>query len=174
MIAAVSRLTHRLGQPLLRQAHLAGLLQRQTPGAQHLRALAVWLATNGLPSMVYAFPQIGTQPLRAAYQTLVSRLGIDAIVLVDGGTDVLMRGDESGLENPRRRHDQPCRRRQSQHRAGEAGGVHRFRHRRYHGVNHTQVLENIADLDAACGFVDGDGAARQTMATRPDHATIRS
>jgi len=33
----------------------------------------------------------GVQPLRAAYGNIVSSLGVDAIVLVDGGTDVLLR-----------------------------------------------------------------------------------
>lgn len=30
----------------------------------------------------------------------MKKLGIDAIVLVDGGTDILMRGDEHGLGSP--------------------------------------------------------------------------
>jgi hypothetical protein len=40
------------------------------------------------------------QPVRAAYRKLVELLGIDAIVLVDGGTDILMHGDEAGLGTP--------------------------------------------------------------------------
>jgi hypothetical protein len=40
------------------------------------------------------------QPLREAYQYLADHLSLDAIVLVDGGTDILMRGDESGLGTP--------------------------------------------------------------------------
>jgi hypothetical protein len=64
------------------------------------RTLARWLAANDLPSTVYAFPRLGVQTLRAAYRELVDHLGIDAIVLVDGGTDILMRGDEAGLGTP--------------------------------------------------------------------------
>lgn len=52
------------------------------------RALAVWLAANDLLPTVYAFPKVGVQPLRAAYQTLVSRLDVDAIVLVDPSLSV--------------------------------------------------------------------------------------
>jgi len=52
------------------------------------RALARWLAARELPSTVYAFPKVGVQPLRAAYRHLVERLGIEAVVLVDGGTSV--------------------------------------------------------------------------------------
>lgn len=64
------------------------------------RTLARWLATQELPSTVYAFPPLGVQTLRAAYRHLVERLDIDAVVLVDGGTDVLLRGDESDLGTP--------------------------------------------------------------------------
>ena len=55
------------------------------------RTLARWLATQKLPSTVYAFPPLGVQPSRAAYRYLVDTLDIDAVVLVDGGTDVLLR-----------------------------------------------------------------------------------
>ncbi|MGS2619428.1 DUF1152 domain-containing protein [Micromonospora sp. LZ34] len=64
------------------------------------RALARWLAARDLPATVYAFPKVGVQPLRAAYRHLVARLKVDAIVLVDGGTDILLRGDETGLGTP--------------------------------------------------------------------------
>src|ERR1051326_3280329 len=64
------------------------------------RTLARWLAEHDLPSTVYAFERVGVAPLRAAYRALVARLEIDAIVLVDGGTDILMRGDEAGLGTP--------------------------------------------------------------------------
>lgn len=130
-----------------------------TPDAQGLddyfpeRALAVWLAANGLPSTVYGFPQTGVQPLRTAYQTLVSRLGVDAIVLVDGGTDILMRGDEAGLGTPA----------EDMTSLAAVAGIDTvpvklvacigFGIDAYHGVNHTQVLENIADLDAAGAYL---------------------
>lgn len=34
------------------------------------------------------------------YETIAQELGLDAIVLVDGGTDSLMTGDEKGLGTP--------------------------------------------------------------------------
>jgi hypothetical protein len=61
------------------------------------QTLARWLAARELPSTVYAFPPLGVQPLRAAYRHLTERLSIDPVVLVDGGTDILLRGDESAL-----------------------------------------------------------------------------
>jgi hypothetical protein len=54
------------------------------------RALARWLAAHDLPATVHAFPKTGVQPLRAAYRHLINHLDVDAIVLVDGGTDILM------------------------------------------------------------------------------------
>lgn len=117
------------------------------------RALAVWLASNGLPSTVYAFPLIGVQPLRTAYQTLVGRLGIDAVVLVDGGTDILLRGDESGLGTPA----------EDMTSLAAVAGLDTVPVRlvvcigfgidAYHGVNHTEVLENIAGLDAVGAYL---------------------
>lgn len=52
----------------------------------------------GVP--LYCFEQSGVQPLAAAYQLLVERLKLDTIVLIDGGTDSLMRGDEVSLGTP--------------------------------------------------------------------------
>ena len=37
---------------------------------------------------------------RKAYQTIVDQHKIDTIILVDGGTDSLMTGNESGLGTP--------------------------------------------------------------------------
>ncbi len=117
------------------------------------RTLATWLAANQLPPTVYAFPKVGVQPLRAAYQILVEHLALDAIVLVDGGTDILLRGDESGLGTPvedmtslatvNGLSDVPVRL------VASIG----FGIDAYHGVNHVQVLENIADLDRAGAYL---------------------
>lgn len=64
------------------------------------RHLVDWFATQGEAVPVYAFERVGVRPLRAAYQALVAHLQIDTLVLVDGGTDSLMRGDEAGLGTP--------------------------------------------------------------------------
>src|SRR5262249_48701735 len=49
---------------------------------------------------IYAFEGFGVAAIREGYQYLVRLLDLDAIVLVDGGTDILMRGDEAGLGTP--------------------------------------------------------------------------
>lgn len=45
---------------------------------------------------VWMFARPGVVPLTEAYQALVEHLKIDAIILVDGGVDSIMRGDEIG------------------------------------------------------------------------------
>ncbi|MFF4360409.1 DUF1152 domain-containing protein [Streptomyces sp. NPDC001604] len=112
------------------------------------RTLAGWLEEQGLPATVYAFPQTGVQPLRAAYRALVDRLGgVDALVLVDGGTDILMRGDEHGLGTPE----------EDMASLAAVNGLDEIPQRlvaclgfgvdAHHGVNHSLVLENLAALD---------------------------
>ena len=63
--------------------------------------LADWLlAQENKAVPIYCFERTGVRPLRQAYETLIDHLKIDTIVLVDGGTDSLMRGDEDGLGTP--------------------------------------------------------------------------
>jgi len=46
--------------------------------------------------IVWMLGRTGVAPLIEGYQRLTTHLGIDAIILVDGGVDSLMRGDEEG------------------------------------------------------------------------------
>jgi hypothetical protein len=114
--------------------------------------LSRWLASQDLPSTVYAFPPLGVQTLRDAYRYLIERLDIDAVVLVDGGTDILMRGDENGLGTPV----------EDLTSVGAVAGLDvpvklvtclGFGIDAYHGVNHVQVLENLAALDREGGYL---------------------
>lgn len=47
--------------------------------------------------IIWCFEKTGVQPLTQMYRTLVDYLKIDAIILVDGGVDSLMRGDETEI-----------------------------------------------------------------------------
>ncbi|GIH22315.1 hypothetical protein Aph01nite_06250 [Acrocarpospora phusangensis] len=148
------------------------------------RSLARWLEAHDLPSTVYAFPRVGVAPLRAAYRVLVERLDIDAIVLVDGGTDILMRGDEAGLGTP-------------EEDMASLAAVHGldvgekvvvclgFGVDAYHGVNHVQVLENLAALDRDGAYLGAFSIPRASRASElyldavayahadtPDHPSI--
>jgi hypothetical protein len=63
--------------------------------------LARWLEQRlGRPQSLWAFEKTGVVPLASAYRWLVEHLGIDAIVLIDGGIDALLRGDETSLGTP--------------------------------------------------------------------------
>jgi hypothetical protein len=57
--------------------------------------LAQWFKeVRGEEVTVWMFAKTGVTTLLECYRCLVDRLGIDAIILVDGGVDSLMRGDE--------------------------------------------------------------------------------
>jgi hypothetical protein len=121
-----------------------------TPGPDDYfpeRTLARWLDEHDRPSTVYAFELVGVVPLREAYAKLVETLDIDAIVLVDGGTDILMRGDEAGLGTPG----------EDMSSLAAVAGLTGVAIRlvvcvglgidAYHGVTNVDTLENIATLN---------------------------
>ncbi|MFB7943372.1 DUF1152 domain-containing protein [Kitasatospora phosalacinea] len=117
------------------------------------RSLARWLRAHQLPDTVWAFPPTGVQTLRAAYRALVGLLGVDAILLVDGGTDILMRGDEAGLGTPE----------EDMASLAAVAGLKEVPQRlvaclgfgidAYHGVSHGLVLENLAGLQREGGYL---------------------
>jgi hypothetical protein len=116
------------------------------------RVLAEWLYRQRLPPTVYAFEKVGARPLRDAYQAIVNRHDIDAVVLVDGGTDIVMRGDEVGLGTP-------------QEDMASLAAVHGlqvpvkmvaclgFGIDTFHGVCHAHFLENVSSLMQSGGFL---------------------
>lgn len=116
------------------------------------RALARWLEQEGHPAPVYAFERSGVAPTTAAWRELVARTQADAIVLVDGGTDLLMRGDEAELGTP-------VEDVTSLAAVSQLDGLTRlavcvgFGIDAYHGVCHAHFLENVAALDADGGFL---------------------
>lgn len=62
--------------------------------------LSQWFREQGKETPVYCFERTGVKPLLASYRALLEHLSLDTIILVDGGTDSLMRGDEVGLGTP--------------------------------------------------------------------------
>lgn len=99
-----------------------------------------------LGDTVYAFPRTGVRPLRGAYRTIIEKHSVDAVVLVDGGTDILLRGDEQHLGTP-------AEDMTSLAAAAGIDGVVKivtslgFGIDAHHGVCHAHVLENLAALD---------------------------
>ncbi|MGW4381242.1 DUF1152 domain-containing protein [Kitasatospora sp. NPDC004531] len=117
------------------------------------RSLARWLREHQQPDTVWAFASTGVKPLRAAYRNLVRRLDVDAILLVDGGTDILLRGDEAGLGTPE----------EDMASLAAVAGLRSVPTRlvaclgfgidAHHGVNHALVLENLAALQRDGGYL---------------------
>jgi hypothetical protein len=62
--------------------------------------LSRWFASQDEKVSIYAFENTGVKPLSEAYKNLAKLLEVDTIILVDGGTDSLMRGDEIDLATP--------------------------------------------------------------------------
>ena len=121
--------------------------------------LAAFLGTRGDPTCVYTIPRTGCRPVIAAYHALHEHLQFDTLILVDGGTDSLMRGDEDGLGTPEedsasliaaRSIDVP----QKFHVCTALGVDH------FHGVSNTHTLEAIAELTR-------DGAFRGALSFPP-------
>ena len=115
--------------------------------------LSRWLSREEQPAeIIYTFKRTGVEPLTRAYRWLVDKLSLDAIVLIDGGTDSLMRGDEVDLGTPSEdmssiaavhQLDVPCKLL-----TAIGFGVDTF-----HGVCHHYFLEAVADLTKSGHFL---------------------
>jgi hypothetical protein len=101
---------------------------------------------------IHCFERTGVKPLLANYQILIEQLSLDTIILVDGGTDSLMRGDEDGLGTP-------------QEDITSITAVNELNIKRkvliclgfgvdhYHGVSNALSFEAIAELTRNKGFL---------------------
>ncbi len=111
------------------------------------RSFARFLASRAIHAPIYAFEKVGVRPLGAAYAAVCDHFAPDAIILIDGGTDILMFGDEAGLGTPQedmvslaavsRLVDVPER----------LIACLGFGIDTYHGVCHAHFLENVATLE---------------------------
>jgi len=101
---------------------------------------------------IYCFDHTGVAPIVNAYADLVDLLGVDTILLVDGGTDSLMRGDEFGLATA------------EEDVASIIAAAHAPVERKalcsigfgvdsYHGICHYQWLNRVADHTRDGGFL---------------------
>ena len=136
-----------------------GLLPRET----------TWLGQRGEDARVFAFDKTGVAPLKAAYDALANELACDTLVLVDGGSDSLLRGDEANLGTPAEdmasiaaADDLPLR---DKLLVSIGFGVDAF-----HGVCHSHVLENVAALTRDGGFL----GAFSVLPEMPELALYRS
>jgi hypothetical protein len=114
--------------------------------------LARWYQDRGDDVTIWCFAKTGVVPLRAMYAHLVRQLAVEAVVLVDGGIDSLLRGDEFALGTPTED-------------ATSIAAVHGLSvplkllactalgAEKADDISHAQVLENIAALTAEGAFL---------------------
>ncbi len=115
--------------------------------------LAQWFREQkGEEVPIYCFKRTGVKSLLESYRSLVNTLNIDTVILVDGGTDSLMRGDETGLGTP---HEDIASITAVNELAVERKmlaclgfGVDAF-----HGICHAHFLEAVAELTQNGGYL---------------------
>jgi hypothetical protein len=114
--------------------------------------LAQWFRSQGTDTPIYCFERTGVKSLLAGYTSLVEHLGLDTIILVDGGTDSLLRGDEIGLGTPAEDiasiiavNELPLERKLL---VCLGFGVDYF-----HGVCHAHFLEAVSELTQGGGYL---------------------
>ena len=116
------------------------------------RYLKLWLGLQGENPEIYAFEKTGVNPLKDAYKYLIKKHKIDTVLLVDGGTDSLMFGDEDGLGTPQ---EDIC-----SMAAVYKSGIKKqfllsvgFGIDHFHGVSHFRFLENVAQIAKDGGYL---------------------
>ncbi len=111
---------------------------------------------------VYAFDyELGVQKLRHAYNHLIEKYQIDTVLLIDGGTDSIIFGDEKGLgtivEDANSMVAAMGCNAPNKYIAAIGFGCDHF-----HGVNHYNFLENVATLIRDKGYL-GAFSLTETM-----------
>lgn len=103
---------------------------------------------------IYCFDRTGVAPITIAYRNLVEHLGgVDAVILVDGGTDSLMRGDEPDLGTPEEDIASLTAVEALPNIPLKLLSCIGFGVDTYHGVCHAYFLEAVADLARSGGYL---------------------
>jgi hypothetical protein len=131
-----------------------------------------WLAAflterTGRTRSIWSFPKVGVRPLARAYAWLVRELAIDLIVLVDGGIDAILRGDETSLGTP----SEDLTSVAAVHALGVPARIAclGLGAELRDGIPHEQAFARIAELTRAGGFL----GAEAVVATTPRGALYR-
>lgn len=130
-------------------------IDADTTGAEEYfpeRILCRWFRGRQQEISVFCFQMTGVRLLSESYRILAEKLHLDTVVLVDGGTDSLMRGDEVSLGTPSED-------------LAHLAAVHKlqlpckllscigFGVDTHDGICHAQFLEAVADLQRKGGFL---------------------
>lgn len=120
-------------------------------------------ADRGGTHTVWSFDKTGVRPLARAYRALIDRLELDAIVLIDGGIDAVLRGDETSLGTP------------SEDLASLAAATHLgvpvllacvgLSAELRDGIAHAQVFERFAELTRAGAYLGASALVPGLAAT---------
>jgi len=62
--------------------------------------LSQFLQQNGIDNSIFTASKTGVTVLKLALQKIIDEYHIDTCIMIDGGTDSLMQGDEEGLGTP--------------------------------------------------------------------------
>ncbi|MBU0552146.1 DUF1152 domain-containing protein [Myxococcota bacterium] len=121
-----------------------------------------WSARGGRERRVWLFDKAGVATLAEHYQRLSTELDLDAIILVDGGIDALLRGDETNLGTPSEDLASLMAVRQTKvkHRFLTCVGMGTELR---DGIPHAQALERIAHLTERGGFLGAASLLKQTQ-----------
>jgi hypothetical protein len=115
--------------------------------------LSRWFATQDEKVSICAFENTGVKPLTEAYKALVKLLEVDTVVLVDGGTDSLMRGDEIDLATPEEDAASIAAVMNLENVPTKLLACLGFGMDKYHGVCHANFLEATAALTQSNHFL---------------------
>ena len=123
--------------------------------------LAQWLSRHFGETPVYAIERTGVKPVANAYERLVEILQPDTLILVDGGTDCLMRGDEAGLGTPQEDMASllaayAVKEVKQKYLVNIGFGIDAF-----HGVCHAHFLENAAALASEGAYLGAWSLTRE-------------
>ncbi|MGC4044575.1 MAG: DUF1152 domain-containing protein [Armatimonas sp.] len=103
---------------------------------------------------IYCIERTAAAPVRRAYEALLENLGgVDTILLVDGGTDSLMRGDEVGLGTPQEDLASLAAVDSLENVPTKLLASIGFGIDTFHGVCHAHWLENVAALTKMGAFL---------------------
>jgi hypothetical protein len=126
--------------------------------------LARWLEDrHGYAEPLWGVSKTGVRPLRAALAHLVQGLDLDAVVLVDGGIDLILRGDETSIGTPA----------EDLASLQAASGLQDlpsfvmclgFGAELREGIPHAQVLERVAELERAGAYLGARSLNRNSVA----------
>jgi hypothetical protein len=115
--------------------------------------LATWLARHFGDVPVYAIAPVGARPVTTAFRWLLETLQFDTLILVDGGTDILMCGNEAGLATPEADAVSLFAGNELSQIARRLVACIGFGIDAHHGVCHAHFLENVAALSVDGGHL---------------------